>query len=143
VNSQKAAIPLVVRELSDKQMLQYMGRENMEDFTSFSVLLETWEAATNYMALLNEPEIKAIEIGKLLGWVKNRAGKYRNDESVDLNSTAQAANGHAKPKLSNNITTAVKTNDSPIVKEIAKKSGMSERSTSRKRSFETHKSWLS
>ncbi len=49
-----------------------MGRENMDDFTSFSVLLETWEAATNYLALLKEPEVKSIEIAKLLGWVRKR-----------------------------------------------------------------------
>jgi hypothetical protein len=35
---------------------------------AFSVLLETWEAATNYLADLNPPEVKTIEIAKLLGW---------------------------------------------------------------------------
>jgi hypothetical protein len=33
----------------------------------FSVLLETWEAATNYLADLNPPEVKTIEVAKLLG----------------------------------------------------------------------------
>jgi hypothetical protein len=47
-----------------------MGRENMEDFTSFSVLLETWEAGSNYFAHLSVQEIKIIEVAKLLGWVR-------------------------------------------------------------------------
>ena len=37
---------MVVRDLDDKQMLQFMGRENGEDYNAdFLVMLEIWEAA--------------------------------------------------------------------------------------------------
>ena len=82
------SVPLVIRELADQQMLQYMGRENMEDYTSFSVLLETWEAGTNYLYYLSNTEVKDIEenylafqnanfknldVARLLGWMLVRA----------------------------------------------------------------------
>src|SRR4029453_5947054 len=44
------AIPLIIKPLSDKQMLEYMGRENLEDYRSdFLIQLETWEAAVAYL----------------------------------------------------------------------------------------------
>jgi len=73
-----------------------MGRENMEDFTSFSVLLETWEAATNYLYYLSNTEVDTIEIAKLLGWVSKHSDKNRSDHNVLINTTARAANGALK-----------------------------------------------
>jgi hypothetical protein len=32
------------------------------------VLLETWEAAKNYLTLLSVSNVKSVEIAKLLGW---------------------------------------------------------------------------
>ena len=43
--SKLKTIPVIVRDLSDEQMLQFMGRENAEDYNAdFLVMLETWEA---------------------------------------------------------------------------------------------------
>src|SRR5215831_1330877 len=40
------SIQLISETLSDIQMLQYMGRENLEDYdSSFLIQLESWEAA--------------------------------------------------------------------------------------------------
>src|SRR5215469_4227951 len=39
-------VQLIVEHLSDRDMLQYMGRENLEDYdSSFLIQLESWEAA--------------------------------------------------------------------------------------------------
>ncbi len=67
----------------------------MEDFTSFSVLLETWEAGINYFAHLSVQEVKIIEVAKLLGWMRKR-GKDTSLDSGQPNSTATAANGALK-----------------------------------------------
>lgn len=53
----------------------------MEDFTSFSVLLETWEAGFNYVASLRKPQdernepVPIIKIAKLLGTFKSPRGE--------------------------------------------------------------------
>ncbi len=52
-----------------------VGRENMEDFTSFSVLLETWEAGFNYLYDLNHTEVKTMEVAKILGTLKCSANE--------------------------------------------------------------------
>ena len=39
-------VPLIIRDLTDEEMVGFMGRENMEDFNSdFLVMLTSWEAA--------------------------------------------------------------------------------------------------
>ena len=63
-------VPLIVMDLDDKQMLQYMGRENGEDFgTDFMVLLNTWEAGVRFVkgTLQNH---EPIDVARLLGWVE-------------------------------------------------------------------------
>ena len=41
-----AEISVIVRDLSDKQMLQFMGRENLEEYNAdFLCMLESWQAA--------------------------------------------------------------------------------------------------
>ena len=42
-------INMIIRDLSDDQMLGFMGRENMEDYNAdFLTMLETWEAAVGH-----------------------------------------------------------------------------------------------
>ena len=48
-------------------MLQFMGRENGEDYgTDFLTMLNTWEGAINF-AGLTPGILKTIDIAKLLG----------------------------------------------------------------------------
>ena len=58
-------IKVIVRDLSDQQMLEFMGRENGEDYsTDFLVMLNTWEGAVNFERRYSTP----IEMARLLGW---------------------------------------------------------------------------
>jgi ParB-like chromosome segregation protein Spo0J len=60
-------IPLIVTDLTDKQMLQYMGRENGEDYNSdFLVMLNTWEEAAEFYREIRQ-NLKPLEIAQLLG----------------------------------------------------------------------------
>ena len=70
-------IPLIVMDLNDEQMLQYMGRENGEEYgTDFMVLLNTWEAGARFLYGEGPPQnAQAIEIARLLGWVALRTDR--------------------------------------------------------------------
>jgi len=86
-------IPLIVQQLSDEQMLQYMGRENLEDYNAnFLIQLESWEAAikSGFLGQQGVQNLKAIDIAVLLGWTKSRSGE-RADE-LHMNRTAEACN---------------------------------------------------
>ena len=62
--------PVILHEMTDEQMLKYMGRENTEDYNAdFMVMLETWEAAENFLWPLGEAQIPP-DIARLLGWVR-------------------------------------------------------------------------
>lgn len=51
------AISVIQRELTDEQMLQFMGRENGEDYTTdFLTMLNTWEGAIDF---LTPPKLSA------------------------------------------------------------------------------------
>jgi hypothetical protein len=54
-------------------MLQFMGRENMSDYNSdFLTMLETWDAAVNYLTTKDGKSIQPIVIAELLGWTQLR-----------------------------------------------------------------------
>lgn len=81
-------LPLIVERLTDKQMLQYMGRENLEDYNaSFLIQLESWEAAIKSGHVSGTPEKRGyhLEIANLLGWTDVQAGG-----TPVLNDTARA-----------------------------------------------------
>lgn len=81
-------INVIIRELTDDQMLAFMGRENMEDYNAdFLTMLETWEAAVGHMTSVDVSYGQVIEISKVLGWVQPRAGG-----GVQMNRTAEACN---------------------------------------------------
>jgi hypothetical protein len=66
-------IPLIVDDLTDEQMLQYMGRENLEDYNAvFLIQLESWEAALKSGLAFGTPNKtpQAIDIARLLGWTR-------------------------------------------------------------------------
>jgi hypothetical protein len=62
-------VPLIISPLTDKQMVQWMGRENLDEYqASFAVLLETWEAAVTF-SRAHEARYQPIDVARLLGWV--------------------------------------------------------------------------
>jgi len=84
-------VPLIVRDLTDEQMLQFMGRENGEDYNAdFIIMLETWESAAKFLATSRE-KIQRLDVARILGWT--RAEKRGTDQ---LSDTAVAcASAHA------------------------------------------------
>ena len=72
------SIPLIVRGLSDKEMVQFMGRENLDDYqASFQVLLETWEAAAAFVSDAGASKrVQPIDIAHVLGWTRPRSDGY-------------------------------------------------------------------
>src|SRR4051794_256634 len=83
-------VPLILRPLTDEQMLQFMGRENMEDYNAvFLILLESWEAVLKSgLPCLQGRTPKAIDVARLLGWTRIRSD--RGDDK--MNDTAAACN---------------------------------------------------
>jgi hypothetical protein len=80
---------LIIRELSNREMLQYMGRENLEDYNAvFLIQLEAWEAALE-SGLFRESSRKtqAIDIARLLGWIRPDAS---GSDGMRINDTASA-----------------------------------------------------
>jgi hypothetical protein len=88
--SKLTTVPLVVRNLTDRQMVEFMGRENLEDFNSdFLVQLEAWESAIKFLGSSgNLHEVKPIDTSRLLGWTRARSDK----DNVMMNDTAKACN---------------------------------------------------
>jgi len=75
-------IPVIVRDLTDEQMLQFMGRENLEDWNAdFACMYEAWDSAADHLSRERESDPKAVDIARLLGWIK---------KSGDTNETGQA-----------------------------------------------------
>lgn len=79
-------IPIILRNLSDEQMLQFMGRENMEDYNAdFLCMLETWEAAIRFHSSTVERKTQPLDIARLLGWITTSS-----NSSITFNNTARA-----------------------------------------------------
>src|SRR5262245_50070508 len=72
-------VPVIVRDLTDEQMLMMLGRENGEDYaTDFTVMLNTWEAGYDFLFRAPQKKPENVEIARLLGWTRpqtNRDGK--------------------------------------------------------------------
>jgi hypothetical protein len=99
-------IPLLLADLTDLQMLQYMGRENGEDYnTEFLVMMNTWEGGVNFLANskgyasnCGTPQFvkQPTEIAKVLGWTRVEGGSVRMSEVAVACSAAYKliADGH-------------------------------------------------
>jgi len=76
-------ISVIVRDLTDEQMLQFMGRENLEDWNAdFACMYEAWDAGHDLLFTRDPENVpKASEIATLLGW---------NKKNGEPNDTAQA-----------------------------------------------------
>jgi len=86
---------LIVRDLTDEQMLQFMGRENMEDYNAdFLVMLETWEATVGFFDARGRQKLQTIELARFLGWTGTRA-----DRKCDIASHTARACSAAAPLI--------------------------------------------
>ena len=96
-NKKLKEVPLIVDALTNEQMLQFMGRENGEDYNAdFLVMLNTWEAALTFFSA-DQPKIpQAIDIARLLGWTAVTITGGKQDQ---MNHTARAC--HAAHALIN------------------------------------------
>ncbi len=82
-----AKVKVIVRDLSDQQMLEFMGRENGEDYsTDFLVMLNTWEGAVNFCA----PSCTDQQIGETLGWMRTDSSRGHSRLSVVAQACATA-----------------------------------------------------
>jgi len=87
-------VQLIVEHLSDRDMLQYMGRENLEDYdSSFLIQLESWEAAVKSGLVRSasaEQASQPLEIAKLLGWTVSHKDNRAERTNLVMNDTARA-----------------------------------------------------
>lgn len=66
------SLRLVIRDLTDEQMLQFMGRENGEDYKSdFNIMLNTWDGAVEYLSGTGSGTTD-VDVAKMLGWMERR-----------------------------------------------------------------------
>ncbi len=87
----KTKIPVIVRDLDDEQMLQFMGRENGEDYNAdFLVMLETWDAAQKFSAGNPADGHHPLDIARLLGWTAPTVDRGVHREK--MNDVASACN---------------------------------------------------
>jgi ParB/RepB/Spo0J family partition protein len=83
---------LILRDLDDEQMIQFMGRENMADYNAdFLTMLETWDAAVQHLESVSVKNPQAIAITQLLGWTQARSGG-----GEQMSRTAEACNSTHK-----------------------------------------------
>lgn len=68
-------VPIIMLELNDQQMLQYMAAENGEDYsTNFQIMLNTWEAGVTFNTRRNLTQ--AVDVARLLGWTRTDSSGY-------------------------------------------------------------------
>lgn len=83
-------VALIVRDLSDGDMLKFMGRENGEDYsTEFLIMLNTWEGAVKFLFSTENRKPQPIEVARFLGWI--RLMKAGNDGFTDVAAACYAA----------------------------------------------------
>jgi hypothetical protein len=87
-------VPLIVRDLTDKEMLQFMGRENQEEYKpGFLVLLETWEAAVEFVKCrTGSCNMQVIDVARVLGWTRHHGTKDRENISDAARACSAAYN---------------------------------------------------
>lgn len=134
------SVSLIIRELTNKEMIQFMGRENMEDYNSdFLIMLSTWESGVKYVeeSIRDVQEVKSesrmkstdfkshedlkikvklIDIADILGWVI----KVPDREKPILSPAAYAC-GSAYNLIKNGYMTKDEFVDIPVrvAREIA------------------------
>jgi hypothetical protein len=89
-------IPLIIRPLTDTEMLRFMGRENGDDYSSdFLTMLNTWDGAVCFLSPYDRRgDLQGIEIAKLLGWVHPHTGP--KSKGMQMSAVAAAcSSAHA------------------------------------------------
>jgi|SRR6478736_4118845 len=102
-------INIILRDLSDEEMLSFMGRENMEDYNAdFLVMLETWEATWDWKAKTSSDgsSTQPIDVAILLGWTQDRASTDGYPTSKQMNRTADACNSAYQLLRNKHVTRA-------------------------------------
>ena len=75
-------VSIIVRDLSDEQMLQFMGRENGEDYKSlFLIMLNTWEAAVEF-GDHGRQNVQPLDIAAVLGWTSVTSGRAKANQTA-------------------------------------------------------------
>lgn len=91
---EQAEISVIVRDLDDGQMLQFMANENGEEFnTDFLVMLETWEAGVAFLDRRDDQKPQVIEIASFLGWTRPQSNR---ENGLNISYTAEACAAAAK-----------------------------------------------
>jgi len=81
-------VNVILKDLDDKQMLEYLGRENGEDYnTEFLIMLNTWEAGVKFIDR-GRQNSQPVDIARLLGWTVMRDGR----DYDEMDQTANACN---------------------------------------------------
>ena len=85
-------VPVIIKPLTDAQMLQYMGRENMDDYShEFLVMLNGWKAGRKYVCeQTGNPSPQVVDIARELGWTINVMSRHNIRAG---NQTAHACAG--------------------------------------------------
>ena len=85
-------IPLIVKDVTDKRMIEYLGRENMEDYNAnFEVMYDAWEAAVEFCRRFNGGKSDVLDIAKLLGWIRLRKPDKKNPKARLISSEVAMA----------------------------------------------------
>lgn len=102
-------IDAIVCNMTDEEMVMYMGRENGEDYSAdFQIMLNTWEAGMTFFAE-REKKPKDVEVARLLGWTR-MSGNH--DVMSDLATACAGAHaliegGHLERKDLSDISVRV------------------------------------
>ena len=101
-------IPIIIEDLDDRQMVQYFGRENLEDYNaSFMVMQESWDGAKQFLRRESSRgpanNSEDLEIAQLLGWTrpdeKGKSGNRINDvASACANASRLIQGGYMAPE---------------------------------------------
>src|SRR5262245_20019782 len=84
------AIPVIVEDATDEQMIKAMAHENGEDYSSdFLIQLNTWEGGIQFLRASRAENPEALDIARLLGMTReDKTGKHGDR----INDVAQACN---------------------------------------------------
>lgn len=84
-------VDIIVRELSDREMVGFMGRENLEEYMSnFLTMMNAWEGARDFLkgdAVDYKPQV--IEIARVLGWLRPEDENKSNETGLTCSAVHQ------------------------------------------------------
>jgi hypothetical protein len=88
-------VRIIIRKLTDEQMLQLLARENMEEFNAdFPALYEVYERAEDWLRGQNRGHAPAvIDVARFLGWTRPRANRAGGEDPSQAAKACSAAKG--------------------------------------------------